>query len=133
MLSDRLPPIVISRTDYERLAALVDSRQRSALWRTLADELSRADIVEPEAVPATVVTMGSAVEYVDDSTGESRRVVLVYPGQEDISAGRVSVLTPVGTALIGLAVGHTAAWQTRSGEWKSLTVRRVTPPAPSAH
>jgi regulator of nucleoside diphosphate kinase len=53
--------------------------------------------------------------------------VPVFPGEEDIAAGRISVLTPVGIALIGLRVGDTAEWQTRSGEWKRLRILRVEP------
>ena len=61
--------------------------------------------------------------------GETKRVTLVYPQQEDSEAGRISVLTPVGAALIGLSVGQAATWQTRGGAWKSLTVTRVLPAA----
>ena len=125
-----LPPILISRPDYERLAALVGSRGSSASWPGLVDELSRADIVDAGDIPGTIVTMGAAVDYIDNSTG-SRRVTLVFPGQEDISAGKISVLTPIGTALIGLSKGDSMEWQTRAGELKRLTVARVVP-APTA-
>jgi regulator of nucleoside diphosphate kinase len=58
-------------------------------------------------------------------------VTLVYPGEADISQGRVSVLTPIGTALIGLGVGKSIAWETRTGELRQLTVMQVREPQPA--
>ncbi len=117
--------VILSRSDYERLSALVASRHAAEIWAALVDELDRAEIVEAEHMPGTVVALGSIVEFRDEGTGQTRRVVPVLPGEEDIAAGRISVLTPVGTALIGLRAGDTAEWQTRSGEWKRLKIVRV--------
>ena len=72
-----------------------------------------------------VVTMGSLVEFRDDDTGRTRTVNLVYPDQADLADGRLSVLSPVGAALIGLSVGQSIEWQTPSGGWRSLTVLQV--------
>lgn len=119
------PPIVLSRTDHDALQALVDSHVTAAAWPVLVEELDRARIVETDSLAANVVTMGAAVEYRDEANGTVRRVMLVFPGEQDIAAGRISILTPVGTALIGLSVGQTASWQTRSGEWKRLTILDV--------
>jgi regulator of nucleoside diphosphate kinase len=69
--------------------------------------------------------MGSDVLYRDDLTREVRRVSLVFPGEADISQNKISVLTPVGTALIGLRAGQSITWPTRSGEMKRLTVLKV--------
>lgn len=127
-----VPPILISQPDYERLSALVGSAQTSAAWPDLVEELGRAEIVAPRELPPGVVTMGAQVDYVDGSGRPARRVTLVYPGSEDIAAGRISVLTPIGTALIGLSVGQTMAWVTRGGERKYLTVTAVARPEPGA-
>jgi regulator of nucleoside diphosphate kinase len=117
--------IILSRTDYERLSALVASRHASETWPALVDELDRAEIVEANDMPGATVVMGARVEYRDETTGQTRRVVPVFPGEEDIADGRISILTPVGIALIGLRAGDTAEWQTRSGEWKRLRILRV--------
>jgi regulator of nucleoside diphosphate kinase len=69
--------------------------------------------------------MGSEVEFRDDTTGKVRRVTLAYPDAADIDAGRISVLTPIGAALIGLSVGQSIEWQTPAGGWRSLTVLGV--------
>ena len=72
-----------------------------------------------------VVTMGAQVDFWDDTTGQERRVTLVYPDEADLAAGRLSVLSPVGAALIGLSVGQSIEWETPSRGWRSLTVLRV--------
>ena len=66
--------------------------------------------------------MGSEVEFRDETTGTVRKVTLVYPGEADIALGKISVLTPIGTALIGLGVGQSIMWETRTGDLKRLTV-----------
>ena len=62
------------------------------------------------------VSMNSEVEFLDDTNGKVRKVTLVFPDQADILQGKISVMTPVGTALIGLRTGHTISWETPSGE-----------------
>ena len=74
--------------------------------------------------------MGSEVVYRDDTTGRIQTVTLVYPNEADIAKGRVSVLTPIGTALIGLASGNSINWRTRPGDMKRLTVLQVREPTP---
>lgn len=121
--------VILSRADYERLSTLVASRHASEIWPGLVDELDRAEVFDAGDMPRTAVSLGASVEYRDETTGQTRRVVPVLPGEEDIAAGRISVLTPVGIALIGLSAGDTAEWQTRSGEWKRLRILRVGPAA----
>jgi regulator of nucleoside diphosphate kinase len=72
--------------------------------------------------------MGCEVDFRDDMTGRVQTVTLVYPQEADISKGRISVLTPIGTALIGLPVGKSIDWATRTGETKRLTVLKVCAP-----
>ena len=99
-------PIHIHRADHERLTALAE---RSALGRDAAlveqleAELDRAAVVDER--PAGVVGMEDRVTYVDEASGARREVVLGWPGQGDVAAGRISILTPVGVALLGLSVG----------------------------
>ena len=72
-----------------------------------------------------VVRMGSRVGYRDERTGEARQVVLIYPHEADISQRRISVLTPVGAALIGLSVGQAIDFQTPGQQTRTLTVLSV--------
>ena len=67
----------------------------------------------------------STVRFVDEAHGQERTVTLVYPHEADIEAGKISVLTPIGAALIGLSTGQTIEFQTPAGGWRSLTVTKV--------
>jgi regulator of nucleoside diphosphate kinase len=95
------------------------------LAEELAEEIARADVLAKGKRPEHVVRMNCDVEFRDDTTGKVQRVTLVYPERADINKRQVSVLTPVGTALIGLGQGHSMTWQTPSGETRQLTVLRV--------
>lgn len=125
------PGLMLGDGDYTRLMSLVASMQ--ARLPEVADdliaEIERAEVVETGAVPGDVVQMGSTVEYQPDE-GKARRVTLVYPTEADIDAGKVSVLTPIGTALLGLTVGDRISWEARDGREQELTIVAVTPPAP---
>lgn len=108
-----LPPsLILSSRDLSRLEALLDSpvlrRHPAAL--ALMEELSRADVRAPDAMPGDVVTMHSRVECDDELTGEHHRLTLVYPHEANVETGHVSVLAPVGSALLGLSVGQTIDW-----------------------
>jgi regulator of nucleoside diphosphate kinase len=119
------PEIYVTTHDYERLSALADlykARRRGVLVDFLIDELERAELVPAAEVGPKVVTMNSRVRIMDPDTGESRTVTLVYPGEEDSLSGRVSVFTPLGTALLGLPEGARMAWRTLDGRKKSVAV-----------
>ncbi len=123
----QLPPITIRQTDSERLAQLAEAAAETSpvTAEFLAGEIERAKVV-PDAVPlAGVVGMESEVIFRDDVTGLQKQVTLVYPKSADIEAGRVSVLTPIGAALIGLSAGQAISFATPSGELRSLTVMEV--------
>ena len=126
--SEALPPIVVSDEDYATLSALADSYAQSMPDVTdyLVRELDRAAVVAPDAVPAGVATMHSTMRFRDDVTRKERTVTLVYPGEQDIAEGRISVMTPIGVALIGLRKDQSIAWETRRGEAKGLTILDVT-------
>jgi regulator of nucleoside diphosphate kinase len=122
----RKPSIVIGKTDQERLnnLALVAADRFPEISDGLLLELERARVVADVSVPGNVVRMGSTVEYETD-TGDARRVTLVFPRDADISEGKISILTPIGTALLGLAAGQAMNWAARDGRQHKLTVLTV--------
>ena len=119
--------IRISSADYERLADLAEAvaGRTPQIAETLLQEIERAAVVPAGEMPAGIVTMNAEVTFRDEHTGKVQTVRLVYPGEADIEAGRVSVLTPIGTALLGLSEGQRIGWQTRGGEARELTVVSV--------
>jgi len=123
-----LPPsIIVSSRDLARLEALLESpalsRHPAAI--ALSGELGRAQVLPPEQIPAGVVTMHSRVECVDELHGEPHSLTLVYPHEADVERGRVSVLAPVGSALLGLSVGQSIDWQAPGGRPLRLRVVAV--------
>jgi regulator of nucleoside diphosphate kinase len=104
--------IVVTDRDLERLLPIVSG---SPLAASLEAELDRALVVEQREVPPDVVTMNSHLVYEDCATGARRDVQLVYPRDADAARGRVSILAPVGSALLGLRVGQQIAWEVPSG------------------
>ena len=120
-----LPDITLTRSDRDRLANIVQAlslRSQDALADFLDREISRARIVEPGDIPSDVATMNSRVVYRDEGAGTERTVRLVYPGEENSDTGSLSVLTPVGTALLGLRRGQSIEWTTRDGRPRRLTL-----------
>ena len=93
------PPIVITRSDFGLL-------RRLAGHPRLAAELKKAVVVDPRCIAANIVRMNSRVRFEDQNTGERRQVTIVLPREANASTGSISVLTPVGTALLGLAEGQ---------------------------
>jgi regulator of nucleoside diphosphate kinase len=127
MLRKELPLIVVTGMDFNRLqrlaAAAANTLPHTADF--LAREIGRATVVPSGFILRGVVTMGSMVEFRDDTTGQSQTVCLVYPEQANRADGKLSVLSAIGAALIGLSVGQSIEWQTPSGGWRSLTVLNV--------
>jgi regulator of nucleoside diphosphate kinase len=126
--TQRLPEIVMGGTDHARLTSLANAAFDTVpdTAEELLSELERAQVVADDAVPRNVVRMGSVVEF--ESEGDRKRVTLVFPPEADIAAGKVSVLTPVGAALIGLSKGQSIAWTARDGTSHALTIRAVGQP-----
>ncbi len=118
------PRITLSAEDYRQLSLLADAARNKApdLSAELAEEIARAHVLADGRHPDQTVHMNSEVEFRDDSTGRTQTVTLVYPQDADISQRKVSVLTPVGTALIGLRCGSSITWETPAGEVRRLTV-----------
>lgn len=126
----RKPAIIMTRGDHERLTRLAEAAaaRGSAVADGLLAELDRARLVDERNLRDDVVRMGSTLRYSTDA-GDERSVTLVFPGEADIEQGRVSVLTPIGTALIGLSAGQSIDWTARDGRSHRLTVEQVEPAA----
>jgi regulator of nucleoside diphosphate kinase len=121
-----LPRIVLSRFDQERLERLLDKVGPRPDLDALREEIERAEIVEPEAVPGNVVTMNSVVRFFDEESGRESEVTLVFPGHADVESNRISVLAPVGSALLGLSVGDSIDWPLPNARSRRLRVVAVT-------
>ena len=130
---------IVSKSDHERLVAAAGRARAS--WVTYAPyldlfrtELRRADVVPPGEVPDDVVTMNSRFALSHRHSGETVNCTLVYPGGEDARAGKISVLSPMGHALLGARVGEEVCWLTPDGP-EVATVRRLhyQPEAASRH
>ena len=115
MIDDRC---IITQSDFVLLNALGDRDH-------LASELDKADIVDSTRVPSNVVTMNSRVLFEDEATGTTREVMIVLPEDADPVNGRVSVLAPVGTALLGLAENQSIVWPFPDGSQRRLRVLEV--------
>ena len=106
------PAVTLEAGLAARLLGLADAigRKDPAVAERLAEEVDRAVVVSPEELPDDVVTLGSAVTFRDETSGSLREVVVVLPQDADIESNRVSILTPIGAALIGLREGASIDW-----------------------
>jgi regulator of nucleoside diphosphate kinase len=122
-----VPQIIVSNADYERLTDLATAslERQPDVAQELLSEMDRARVVDAKAVPANVVRMGSTVTFKSDD-GHTRTLKLVYPVDESLDQHRISVMTPVGAALVGLAEGQSISWTARDGKHHRLTVTKVT-------
>ena len=121
---DTLPAITIRPADFTRLDQLTVAAEHALpeVAEFLGRELDRAKVAP--SIASDVVTMGSRVLFRDDA-GQDHDVTLVYPEEANMEKGRLSVLTPVGAAMIGLSVGQSIRWRTRNGDERTLTVLGV--------
>lgn len=125
------PAIVLTAEDHLMLSrAVAGAGERLAeLAAELARELDRARILPEGRKSADHVHIGSGVTFRDEATAKETTITLVRPEEADVDAGKISVMTPVGVALIGMAAGKSIDWATRSGEIRRLTVTEVREPA----
>jgi regulator of nucleoside diphosphate kinase len=112
--------ITVSRADLTQLQALVnsarqDSRVPVQLLDALEGELARAHVVNDWDLPGDVVAMNSTIWFHDEETEEEECYTLVYPSQADVSQNRISVMAPIGTALIGYRIGDVIEWAVPAG------------------
>ena len=124
-----VPQIIVSDADCERLTSLATAalQRLPEVAQELLAEMERAKVVDARQVPADVVRMGSTVTFKSDD-GHKRRMTLVYPVDEDVTLHKISVMTPVGAALIGLGEDQSISWTARDGRRHELTVLRVENP-----
>ena len=116
--------IYLGKTDYRKISALLennDSATADALWQ----EFDRAIVVNDKDLSVGTVCMNATVEFIDRDTQQPSRIQLVYPAQANIAEGRVSILAPVGAALIGLSLGQSIDWPLASGKSRKLQVVAV--------
>jgi regulator of nucleoside diphosphate kinase len=119
-------PIIVSSFDLDRLEATLDSLPVSAAENkaALLNELSRAEIVEPQAIPPSVVTMNSTVRFVIENT-EEFCLTLSFPRDASERTDGISILSPIGMALLGLSVGSRIAWPRPDGKVQEVKVLEV--------
>lgn len=119
----------ITDLDRRRLEMLLDAVKSNAQIRreadSLRDRIDMADVVPSERIPADVVTMNSIVRYEDEPSRRVREVTPVYPEEADPSAGMVSILSPLGNALLGLRVGQHSVLRLPTGEERRIRVLAV--------
>jgi len=126
-ITEMRPPIAVDANHIARLSALssLTSGPMVDVCEYLREELDRAHILPTEKLRPDIVNLGSQVEFRDEQTGKIQEIILVYPFDADIARRRVSVLTPVGAALLGLSVNQTISFYTRTGKRRELTVLKV--------
>jgi len=120
--------ILVCADDFERIESLIAAsgkRRDASTIVALQGELDRARIVAADEVPSDVVKMNSRVRFADETSGAEETVTLVYPFAADAARGYVSVLAPLGSALIGLRVGQSIAWPMPNGQLRQLRVVAV--------
>lgn len=112
--------IYVTEFDLQRLSELFAGTR---LWNqkdrdyliNLEEELERANVVSPEDIPADIVTMNSEARLLDLDAGKEMVLTLVFPASADYEKGKLSILAPMGTALLGYRAGDTIEWQAPSG------------------
>jgi regulator of nucleoside diphosphate kinase len=122
------PNILVTETDERRISHLLATKAGTLNPRVLAqleDELGRATIVASSEIPPNVVTMNSAVSFENVESGERSEVTLVYPSATSGAEGHVSILAPIGAALLGLTVGDSIEWPMPNGTTRNLRVTAV--------
>jgi len=122
---NREPPITLAKDDFNKLSMLTTLRNTSPIAAYLAHELDRAEVVEDLGRTDAVVKLGSRVRFRDTTKREPNDVVLVMPNEADIGKRYISVMTPVGAALLGLTKGQSITFTLPNGADRTLTVLEV--------
>ena len=121
--------IHITELDRKRLIDLITDAQSgeyrgSVYLEKLRGELNRANIVLPQEIPGDVITMNSKVALLDLDTQEEETYTLVYPENANSAEGRISILAPIGTAMLGYRVGDVFEWEVPAGK-RRLKVDKI--------
>ncbi|WP_454717185.1 nucleoside diphosphate kinase regulator [Caulobacter segnis] len=124
------PHLIMAETEAEQLSTLALQMEQAAPLAAdlLLREIDRAEVRPDADIPDHVVRMRSTVRFEDDANGAARSVLLVYPKEADVAAGKISVLSLVGAGLIGLSVGQSIQWPDRDGHERALRILKVEPP-----
>lgn len=122
-------PIYLTEFDLERLKKLIweaksTDYRKSEYLEQLQREITRAVVVSPHDIPGDVITMNSIVCLKDVDTGEEETYTLVFPEESDLEQRRLSVLAPIGTAMLGYKVGDTFEWDVPAGK-RRLQVKKI--------
>ncbi|HAN28689.1 MAG TPA: nucleoside diphosphate kinase regulator [Haliea salexigens] len=117
-------PITVKDSDYRRLLAAIEHND-GVMADALDEELARAETVPDDQLPSGTVSMHSRVTFQDIDTGSDTTVTLVYPQEANVTEMKISVLTPVGSALIGLAIGGEIEWPLPTGGARRLRIKGV--------
>lgn len=125
----RRKPIRVTDFDLQRLKKLLEDAQRtkyrgSDYLTKLQMELDRAKVVKPRKVPSDVITMNSTVTVVDLDTGKEETYTLVFPEDANAAQGKISILAPIGTAMLGYEVGDAFEWEVPAGK-RRLQVKKI--------
>ncbi|MBL7543602.1 MAG: nucleoside diphosphate kinase regulator [Bdellovibrionaceae bacterium] len=118
------PSLVISQDDFQKITALL-SIAKFEIATLLEEELERAQIVPPAQLLPDIIAMNSQITFIDLDTKKEQVVTLVYPHDADVNAHKISILAPVGAALIGLRVGQTIDWPLNDKKVKRIQVTGV--------
>jgi len=130
--------IYITNFDRERLYSLINNHRSTsskikAQIEKLEEELEKAVAVDPENIPADVVTMNTKLRLRDEQSGEERILSLVFPSDADFEKSRISVLAPIGTALLGYRVGDLIEWEVPSGTKTFRIIETIYQPEAAGH
>ena len=128
------PPIHLPASESDLVARLALRLENSqpVVAAMLLEEIERAELHDPQTMPPGHATLNSYVSFVDEKTQKVREVQLVLPAKADFAEGRLSILTPMGAALYGLAAGHTIEWPDLQGNYRPIRVVRVVHPEEEA-
>jgi regulator of nucleoside diphosphate kinase len=115
--------IYITRVDADKIRMAIIEAEHSgyrgtAYIQSLKEEVERAEIVEPRSVPPDVITLNTTAALLDIETDETMKYTLVLPEEADVSQGKISILAPIGTAMLGYRVGDVFEWDTPGGKVK---------------
>jgi regulator of nucleoside diphosphate kinase len=127
--TQKIATIYITEQDYHRLSALIEKTQETngvdrEYLNKLEAELDRAEIVDPKDIPSNVITMRSTVRLKDLVSGDENTYSLVFPTEANFSQGKISVLAPIGMAILGYKPGDTIEWPVPSG-MRKLKVEEI--------
>jgi regulator of nucleoside diphosphate kinase len=119
--------LTLSRDDFQKISYLLEDIDTETS-ELLLEEINRATIVETEDLPDDVVAMNSSVRFIDETNNKEFLMTLVYPQEAKIEMQKISILSPIGSALIGLKMGQSIDWPMPTGDIKTLKVIKVDKP-----